>query len=467
MILKKEVFIMDDEFKPQGGDGVNPEGRDDEKRKTEQPAGGYGYYGQPYQNWGQAWQQPVYSAGPEPYNARKTKKSKGALIAVLVVVCLLGGAALGTYVVAPWAGSLENGKGIATLPQASATPQAQASSPLTTSNPQIGGANPDIDTTAESPIVEIAKQVSPSIVGIAVSVNQPMLGQQGLQEQESGYGTGIIVTQDGYIATNNHVVDGADSVKVTLYDGTEYPAKIVGIDKTTDLAVIKIDATALTPAALGDSDALQVGETVVAIGNPLGEKLAGSVTSGIISALNRDISTNGYSQEYIQTDAAINPGNSGGALVNIKGQVIGINTLKTYLAGYDDYGVPIGTEGIGFAIPINTAKPIIEQIIATGTVERPGIGISCLVDETNQYNPAGAPAGVTVANVTENGPAAQAGLQTGDIITAIDGTAVDSVEALTTILKSHKIGDKTELTVWRNGQEYKAIVIVGDLNKLG
>jgi serine protease Do len=240
----------------------------------------------------------------------------------------------------------------------------------------------------------------------------------------------------------------------------------VGTDKTTDLAVIKIDATGLTPAALGDSDVLEVGETVVAIGNPLGETLAGSVTSGIVSALNRDISTKGYSQQYIQTDAAINPGNSGGALVNMKGQVIGINTLKTYMAGYDDYGVPIGTEGIGFAIPINHAKPIIEQLIATGSVERPGIGINCLVDETNQYNAAGAPTGVTVAGVTKNGPAEKAGLEAGDIIIAIDGVAVDTVEALTTALKSHTIGQQVELTVWRSGQEYKAVVTIGDLNNM-
>jgi serine protease Do len=206
---------------------------------------------------------------------------------------------------------------------------------------------------------------------------------------------------------------------------------------------------------------------VVAIGNPLGATLAGSVTSGIVSALNRNISTEGYSQEYIQTDAAINPGNSGGALVNMKGQVIGINTLKTYLAGYDDYGVPIGTEGIGFAIPINSAKPIVEQLIATGSVQRPGIGITCLVDETNQYNAPSAPAGVTVVNVTENGPAAQAGLEAYDIITTIDGTAADSVDTLTAVIQNHKIGDQIELVVWRSGQEYKAVVTVGDLNNMG
>jgi len=462
---------MNDDLRPQGtGEENKPEGvREEEQHRSEQqamPPNGYGYYGQQNQSWGpgQPWQQPPFSGGSVPH---KPKKSRGALIALLVVVCLLGGVATGTFLVAPGIGNIQNTLpgGVAMQPDSAMQTQPALTDDQTTDVPEIGGADPNIEGTA-SPIVQIAKEVGPSVVGVAVSVNQPILGQQGPTEQESGYGTGIIITQDGYIVTNNHVIDGSDTVNITLFDGTEYPATIVGTDATTDLAVLKIDATGLTPAALGDSEALEVGETVVAIGNPLGASLAGSVTSGIVSALNRNISPNGYSQKYIQTDAAINPGNSGGALVNMKGQVIGINTLKTYLAGYDDYGVPIGTEGIGFAIPINSAKPIVEQLIATGSVQRPGIGIKCLVDETNQYNAAGAPAGVTVVDVTENGPAAQAGLEAYDIITSIDGTAADSVENLTAVIQSHNIGDQIELTVWRNGQEYKAVVTVGDLNNM-
>lgn len=452
------------------------EANEQEQHRAEQPSGpapsgGYGYYGQQNQGWGQQpWQQPIYSGGfTPPQRPHKPKKSRGGLIALLIVLSLIVGSALGALVIAPFIGGMQLAQqgGMALLPQTSASAASPDSAALTTESPQIGGADPNIDAQAANPIVQIAKEVSPSIVGVAVSVNQPVLGEQGVSQEESGYGTGIIVTDNGYIVTNNHVVENSDSVMITLFDGAQYPASVVGTDKTTDLAVIKIDATGLTPAALGDSDALEVGEVVVAIGNPLGEKLAGSVTSGIVSALHREISTNGFSQQYIQTDAAINPGNSGGALVNMKGQVIGINTLKTYLAGYDDYGVPIGTEGIGFAIPINNARPIVEQLITTGSVQRPGIGISCLVDETNQYNAAGAPAGVTIAEVTADGPAAGAGLQAGDIITRIDGTSVDTVEALTTALQSHAVGDKVELTVWRSGQEYKASVTIGDLNKMG
>lgn len=460
---------MNDETKPQG-DEDRPQGGEDEKRGTEQQpvVGGFGFYGQQNQNWGQAWQQPIYPGTPA-HKPIKPRKSRSGLFALLIVVCLVGGIAAGTFLVAPNIGNIDGTRpgGLALLPNDNETAAPADSSAQTTDAPEIGGTAPDVDASAASPIVQIAKEVGPSIVGVAVSVNQPMLGEAEAAQQESGYGTGIIVTQDGYIATNNHVVQGANSVKIKLFDGTEYPATVVGTDKTTDLAVIKIDATGLTPAALGDSDALEVGENVVAIGNPLGEELAGSVTSGIVSALKRVIPTDGFSQEYIQTDAAINPGNSGGALVNMKGQVIGINTLKTYMAGYDDYGVPIGTEGIGFAIPINHAKPIVEQLIATGSVQRPGIGISCFVDDTHQVNPEGAPAGVTISDVTQKGPAAQAGLQAGDIITAIDGAAVDTVDALTAILKSHAIGEKAELTVWRSGQEYKAVVTVGDLNKMG
>ncbi len=462
---------MNDETKPQG-DEERSQGWEGENRGLDQQpptaGGGYGFYGQQNQNWGQPWQQPIYTGAPA-HKPNKPKKSKGGLIALLIVVCLVGGAAAGTFLVAPNIGNINGARpgNLAMLPQDSAIPSPTGDNAQTTDVPEIGGTAPDIDGTVTNPIVQIAKEVGPSIVGVAVSVNQPMLGDLESAQQESGYGTGIIVTQDGYIATNNHVVQGADSVKIKLFDGTEYQATVVGTDKTTDLAVIKIDATGLIPAALGDSDALEVGENVVAIGNPLGEELAGSVTSGIVSALKRVIPTKGFSQEYIQTDAAINPGNSGGALVNMKGQVIGINTLKTYMAGYDEYGVPIGTEGIGFAIPINHAKPIVEQLIATGSVQRPGIGISCFVDETHQVNPEGAPAGVTVSDVTKNGPAAQAGLQAGDIITAIDGTAVDTVDALTTILQSHAIGEKAELAVWRKGQEYKAVVTIGDLNNMG
>lgn len=413
---------------------------------------------------------PMYGGQPP----RKSGGGKGLLIAFLMILCLAVGGVITALVIMPTIQPKDSG--IARVEATPDTDQAAqqngdkqespaVAEPQTTDDPSIGGEAPSIDVS-QNPIVQIAKEVGPAVVGVSVSVDgKPVLGEDSVQKP-SGYGTGIILSEDGYIVTNNHVIDNSDSVTVTLMDGREFPAKVVGGDATTDIAVLKVEATGLTAAAFGNSDQLLVGETVVAIGNPLGSDLAGSVTSGIVSALNREISTNGYSQKFIQTDAAINPGNSGGALVNEQGQVIGINTLKTYLAGYDDYGVPIGTEGIGFAIPINTARPIIEQLMRDGRVERPGIGISCLVDITNAYNPEGAPDGVTIVEVVEGGPADQAGIQQNDIITSVEGKKTKTVEELTNEIKSHKIGDELNITVWRDGKEYKATVKVGDLNNM-
>lgn len=423
-----------------------------------------GYYGNPYNS---------------NNNNRGGGKRKGlaAVIAVIVVICLVVGGVFTAYVIMPGIYPDlrgEDGMALATPDKDGLLPGNNDNSEtndkpgsLTTDSPDIGGQAPSINSS-QSPIIQIAKEVGPTVVGVAVSSNQsPSFGYGSGNPQESGYGTGFIVSQDGYIVTNNHVTTGSDSIKVTLYDGTVYPASLVGADVTADLAVIKIDAKDLTVAALGNSDNLQVGETVVAIGNPLGSELAGTVTSGIVSALNRKITTNGYSQEYIQTDAAINPGNSGGPLVNINGEVIGINTLKNTLAGYDDYGMPIGAEGIGFSIPISTARPIIEQLITKGSVERPGIGITCVVDEMNAYNPSGSPEGVTVVRVVSGGPADIAGVEPDDIITSVDGTAVKTVEEMTGIIQSHKVGDELNFTVWRSGHEYKTKIKVGDLNNMG
>ena len=432
------------------------------------PYGGYAPYGE--------------TPGARP-RKRRDGTGRGFLIAIIMVLCLAVGGLVSAFVIVP---AIQDGRGGEWLEQAAqpqvsgqlpdssqpallpgnddAAPPAQSAPAQTTDNPDIGGQAPNIDTE-NNPIVQIAQEVGPAVVGVSVSVGGQGLDQQDF-EMESGYGTGIILSEDGYIVTNNHVIAGSTSVKVTMIDGTDHPATVVGADKTTDLAVLKIDASSLTVAALGDSGSLLVGETVVAIGNPLGSDLAGSVTSGIVSALGREISTNGYSQEYIQTDAAINPGNSGGALVNIRGEVIGINTLKSYLAGYDDYGVPIGTEGIGFAIPINEAKPIIEQLMKSGKVERPGIGIHCLVDVTNTYNPEGSPEGVTVVDVVKGGPADKAGLQPSDIILTVAGETVETAEALTDEIRKHAVGDEVEMVVWRGGTEYRAAITLGDLNDM-
>ena len=405
------------------------------------------------------------------------RRGRGLFITAIILVCLFAGGVLTEYVVMP---AIETANKVHGMVSASddddmvpmsvededeTADNTAASVAQTTDEPEIGGQAPLIDV-ANQPIVQIAEQVGPAVVCVTVSFDDLMPGDV-IAQEEKGYGTGFIISDNGYIVTNNHVVADSDSVLVTLFDGTEYPATVVGTDASTDIAVIKIDASGLTVVAMGDSEKLKVGETVVAIGNPLGLELAGSVTSGIVSALGREITSEGYSQKYIQTDAAINPGNSGGPLVNLSGEVIGINTLKSYLAGYDDYGQSISTEGIGFSIPISDAMPIIQQLMTEGNVVRPGIGISCLIDLTDYYNPSTAPDGVTIADITIDGPADKAGLEPADIITAVDGHDVLTVEELTAIIRSHAIGEMMDITIWRDGTVYEKKVKVGDLNNMG
>lgn len=294
----------------------------------------------------------------------------------------------------------------------------------------------------ELTITERAEKVMPSAVGIVAYIQS----QQSIFGGEQSQGSGIIATEDGYIITNAHVVEGATSIKVVLSDGTEYNASVVGEDEKTDLAVLKIEATGLTPAEFGNSDQLQIGEQVITVGNPGGLELAGSVTVGYVSALNRSITTTtGNTVDCIQTDAAINPGNSGGALVNTYGQVVGINSQKIAATEY---------EGIGFAISINEAQPIINDLIQYGYVRgRVWMGITMQMIDQTTAQMYGYQVGAGVVSVTENSPAAKAGLVAGDIITAIDGESIDSSETLTGILQQHKPGDTITLTVFRQSRQ--------------
>ena len=305
-----------------------------------------------------------------------------------------------------------------------------------------------------------ANKVLPSIVGITVeyTVNTPYYGFS-MQSSGSATGSGVIISEDGYILTNNHVVNTtstssfyqvsqANKVTVKLYnDDTIYEAKIVGTDETTDLAVIKIDKTGLPAAELGDSSSVKVGEFSMAVGNPLG--MESTVTAGIISASKRTITSDGKNYTVIQTDAAINAGNSGGALVNSKGQVIGINTLK--LSGS-------GVEGIGFAIPINSTIDIYKQLISDGKVKRPYIGISGRnIDEATakQYNLV---EGIYVVSVEDYSAAEKAGIKAYDIITEFDGQKITDMDKLNEIKNNHKIGDTITAKIYRD-KEYSEVQI--------
>jgi serine protease Do len=290
-------------------------------------------------------------------------------------------------------------------------------------------------------VMDIDRNVGRSVVGITTEAStQGFFGQQ----TQRGSGSGIIIRSDGYILTNNHVIEGASNVKVHLKDGEEYPATLVGYDAKTDLAIIKIDATDLPAAILGDSSTLEVGELAVAIGNPLGE-LQGTVTVGIISALDRSVNIDGKNMNLLQTDAAINVGNSGGALVNSFGEVIGINTAKTSA---------VGVEGLGFAIPINDVKPVIEPLISYGyVVGRPKIGVASvdLTEEDVARNDLDLPVGIYVKEVEAFSAAERAGIKIGDVITEIDGQAVKTTEELNAVKNKHQAGDIVKLTLIRDG----------------
>ena len=368
--------------------------------------------------------------------------SRGKKLAVKVVAGVLACVLVSTGSIAGFA-ALINGGYIA-------VGSSDSSSPAFTINKMVneddsdGSSASQTSTTGELSLNEIAEKVIPSVVCIQnyQKTNQGYyFGAADETEEDAGEGSGIIATEDGYIITNAHVVDGADSLKVVLYDGSTYEATLVGSDNVTDLAVIKIEATNLVPATFGSSEDLKVADQVMAIGNPGGLQFSSSVTVGYVSALNRTITTeDGYTMECIQTDAAINPGNSGGALVNKYGQVVGINSSKIAATGY---------EGLGFAIPIDTAQSVVSSLKEYGYVkDRAVLGITGQYVDSMTARFYGYPSGgMYVASVT-NPSVSQAGITQGCMITKIDDVTVDSQTAITAYLTSKKAGDTVTLEVY-------------------
>jgi serine protease Do len=299
-------------------------------------------------------------------------------------------------------------------------------------------------------VVQIARKTGPSVVGIRTTVQTSLDQFFGEAERSGAEGSGIIISKDGYIMTNYHVVQEADPrvgaadqvmLEVFLPDKRQVEAKFIGGDPINDLAVIKINLKNLPVAKLGDSAKLQVGALAVAIGNPLGLEFAGSVTTGVVSALNRVVAVEDKTMKLIQTDAAINPGNSGGALVDATGQVVGVNTIKISVSG---------VEGLGFAIPINDAKPIVRQLIKYGYVKgRPMLGVSGreISKEVAQYYHL--PVGILIARVAPDGGAAKAGIQKKDILVSLAGKRVATLQDLNTVKKCYKAGDTVKATVVR------------------
>ena len=378
------------------------------------------------------------AAAPETSRAEKKPfwKKPGAMVAGVLVAAMLagfGGSAIGNAVFggASAGTTVYEGK--------------RASSVINTVS---------VDTGKQMTAAEVYAANVNSTVGITTQVTTNFWGYT---TQSAASGSGFIYSSDGYILTNYHVIESASSIKVTLYDGTSYDAQLVGYDESNDIAVLKIDAKDLTPVTIGDSDNLNVGDAVVAIGNPLGE-LTFSLTSGAVSALDREVTlSSSVTMELIQTDCAINSGNSGGALFNLYGEVIGITNAK--YSGSSSSGASI--DNIGFAIPINTVRSIVDSIIEKGYVAKPYIGVmvSDVSDEATNY---GTPAGAAVVSVTEGGPAEKAGLQANDIITAVDGEAISGKSDLSSVISDHEAGDTLTLSVYRQGQTLSVTVTIGE-----
>ena len=305
---------------------------------------------------------------------------------------------------------------------------------------------PSADADALS-LQEIYAKVSPSVVSISCSLHSG-----------SSSGTGIIMSPEGYLITNYHVIENAQQIRVLLENEETYPAELVGGDETSDLAVLKIDANDLPAAEFGNSDVLRVGDTVVAIGDPLGAELRGTMTDGIVSAINRDLNLFGRKMTLIQTNAALNTGNSGGPLINCYGQVIGINTMKM-----SNYSPTSSAEGLGFAIPIAAAKPIVDELIARGYVSgRPAIGICGQELDLRAQLFYHLPSGVLVKEVLTESDAYEKGLRIDDMIVAINGTPVSSLEKLVQLKSDFTVGDTVQLTVYRGGIYYQVDIVLMD-----
>lgn len=384
---------------------------------------------------------PVIPRRPKQKKEKKKHEQFGLKIAAIALVCALLGGVGGGFLGAAYSRSKqEKSTDISNVKQ-DVIPDTDDKSDTVTSLPIKSEAS-DVQMTPK----QIYKEYVSAVVGIAnESTSTNIFGQV---SATASSGSGFIISTDGYIVTNYHVVEGANTLTVTLYDGSEYAAKLIGYESTNDVALLKIDATGLKTVTLGDSDALSVGDQVSAIGNPLGE-LTYTLTVGYISALDRVINTDGSPLNMMQTDAAINSGNSGGPLFDSNGNVVGITTAK--YSGSTTSGTTI--EGLGFAIPINDVIKIVNDLMEYGyVVGQPYLGIYPRDLDATTAQVYGLPLGVYVSEVVTGNCAANAGVQTGDIITAIGEYEVSSYSELAAALKKFTAGDQTTLTIYRSGR---------------
>lgn len=450
---------------------------------------GYDQNNDYYSNGDQSWrdQTNVYQTQreqPTPMGRRSPRRKSGwlkGILAVLLVVAISFGA---FYLMRNVGVRLERTEDGVTLsmtnrskqaepeqaeqptPSPSASAQTEMAAPQqTTQQPTQGayvgsGTKLNIVSSQESSDTTFSDEEGAlCLQDIYSSVIDSVVSISSMTSSGTSSGTGIIMSSDGYVITNHHVITGALVISVLTNDNQEYEAALVGSDEMSDLAVLKIDARGLQAAEFGDSSKLRVGDSVVAIGDPLGVQLRGTMTNGIISAINRDLTVGDRTMTLIQTNAALNNGNSGGPLINCYGQVIGINTVK--MSSY--YTATASVEGLGFAIPISVAKPIIDELIENGYVAgRPAIGISgdSLPSYYRTYYRL--PDGVYVTSVNEGSDAKAKGIREGDIVTAINGERISSIDELNTVKNQYAAGDEVTLTIYRSGTYYEVTVTLVD-----
>ena len=394
---------------------------------------------------------PVHPVQPQDAQPPKKKKKFNGKHVARSAVALVLAAAMGFA--GGFVGAKFGGSGKVVIQQVAPSSTADSASGSDSSITAASSSGSSLTTE------QVADLVSPSVV--VITTEQVVYSQwswYGQNQVESGAGSGVIISSDGYILTCAHVVDGASTITVTIGD-KDYTATLVGEDTTSDIAVIKIDADGLTPATVGNSDSLKVGQSVMAVGNPLGE-LGGTVTGGMISALNRSVTIQGSSSvntmSLIQMDASVSPGNSGGGLFNMNGELIGIVNAKSSSSD---------AEGLGFAIPINDAIKVAQELLENGYVTgRPYLGITYLaVEDAQTAAQLGVNAyGVYVVEVVKGGPAEKAGLQAGDRIVSVDGTEIASKDDLGTLMQKHAAGDTLSITIAREGQMQTVNVTLGE-----
>ena len=416
-----------------------------------------------YRNQHEPWEPSIYGTG-----RTRPPKNRGGLVAVLlVIVIFLGGlvSVLGILNVKLFAQlndqSKEKEQSLSFVSEGEHTiletaPDLTATEPIGTSadeeNSQLA-LNPSPDSIPNIPQEGglSLQQIYADTIGSVVSISCTVPGG-------STTGTGVILSDDGYIVTNCHVVDDALSVSIDLTDGRTFPAELIGSDAVSDLAVLHIQADNLIAATFGDSGSLQVGDSVSAIGDPLGRSLRGTFTDGIVSAINRDVTVGGRTMTLTQTNVALNSGNSGGPLINCFGQVVGINTLK--IGNFVDIA---GVEGIGFAIPSSTVKVIVDQLIEQGYVSgRPSLGIrgeSVSLFYQRYYR---MPAGIFITELDPASDAARKGIQTDDILMRINNTYITSMDDMNTVLYGHEVGDTVEVIIYRAGKQYRVSLTLSE-----